>query len=476
MTSVGQIHVILTSHPSLVTVYLVTGDTLTPCPPLTSSADTGDRYTASTNCRGMSGECVLVRDEREEEEYFGVCEVEVFRYQEILSCGTPDTPPHSSVQVSGYTARYSCRPGYNHVGPHLSHCTEHGWDGGQVPSCEQLTCPPPPPTDHGYIHISPYTGVYSVGTVAVYRCSHGFIVWGEERRVCTDQGWSGSLPQCRKLQCPDPPHIDHSHVTLQENNIALYTCIPGYSDTGHNTSAESVCDERGEWSPADLSCGQSSGRSSFQFGQDPRKDFLIIIIICIFIIIILVSAALASRLIIRRINKKRGFFLRHPHHKYQEPVQPTEENQQKPLPINEKLIQSKPTPKKVSLILKIENDSSVSKTVVKNKNITSNPSHNPTLAALKHHDHDQGGSADTVAQRQAGVELCVLSHSYSSIPLPESCVSLDTCVPGDAVTKFATLSRRSSSRHKTDSRLRHSRSFSTFHPVPIPKINISDYH
>ena len=52
-----------------------------------------------------------------------------------------------------------------------STCTEHGWDGSRVPSCRAISCPPPAPAAHGYIHVSPYTGVYTPGTVAVYKVS-----------------------------------------------------------------------------------------------------------------------------------------------------------------------------------------------------------------------------------------------------------------------------------------------------------------
>ena len=304
--SVGEVILTLTTAPSDVMVSVVTsGHSVSPCHPLQPMAtphgqQTSDKHMVTTNCRGLSGTALLLKDMREQEDYFGVCEVKLFRYQEILACGVPDTPLHGSAQVTGYTARYSCHDGHTHHGPRSAQCTQQGWDGDQVPVCQQLTCPPPPPTSHGYIHISPYTGVYGLGTVAVYRCSHGFIVWGEPRRVCTRTGWSGSLPQCRKLKCPPAPELTNAVMTMVDSVTAVYSCP-------HNDSVttESKCDNTGTWSPVFMNC-QPLERSSFQFGEDPRKDFLLIIIVCIFIIIIFVSVALASRLIARRYN---DFFL-----------------------------------------------------------------------------------------------------------------------------------------------------------------------
>lgn len=486
MTSVGEVILTLTTAPGDVMVSVVTGHNVSPsqCHPLKHMVTThGDKHMMTTSCRGLSGSALVLRDMREEEDYFGVCDVKVFRYQEILACGVPDTPVHGSAQVTGYTAHYSCQDGHTHHGPRSAQCTQQGWDGDQVPLCQQPTCPPPPPTSHGYIHISPYTGVYGLGTVAVYRCSHGFIVWGEAKRVCTRSGWSGSLPQCRKLKCPQPPELTNSIMTIVDGVTAVYSCP-------HNDSvtAESKCDLSGAWSPVMLDCLLLE-KSYFQFGEDPRKDFLVIIIVCIFIIIILVSVALASRLIARRIQSKRGFFLRHP----QQPPHYSSQHQdlhhpdpyhQKPLPVPEKLFsptkpKSKMTPKKVSLILKIENDQTVSKEIVK-ANDSPRPVrggfHSP-LAALKYSEQGRrnSSSSSSPAPRHGSVEFCVLSHSYSNLPLPESRVTLDTCLPRDAVTQFATLSRRSRREKTVDSNIRHSRSFSTFHPVPVPTINVTDF-
>ena len=89
-----------------------------------------------------------------------------------------------------------------------------------------------------------------------------------------------------------------------------------------------------------------------------------------------------------------------------------------------------------------------------------------------------------------------MSHSCSTLPLPETRLTLHHC---DALSRdtlqFATLSRGVSRRQVAgadcisamicntkyylqrpgpapDSTIRHSRSFSSFHPVPVPKLNM----
>ena len=54
----------------------------------------------------------MVEDLRSADDYFGVCEVEIFRFQEILSCGVPDSPARGGVVVTGYTAHYTCGLGH----------------------------------------------------------------------------------------------------------------------------------------------------------------------------------------------------------------------------------------------------------------------------------------------------------------------------------------------------------------------------
>ena len=54
---------------------------------------------------------------------------------EISSCGTPESPVHSVVTVSGMTATYSCTEGYSIQGQGGIQCTEGGWST-DIPTCK----------------------------------------------------------------------------------------------------------------------------------------------------------------------------------------------------------------------------------------------------------------------------------------------------------------------------------------------------
>ena len=117
--SVGQVTVTLATPPDQVVVYLVTGDQVRHCHPLQTAGDQPpsgltDRVSLVTDCTGLKGDSLVVKDLRSADDYFGVCEVEILRFQEILSCGVPDSPAHGSVVVTGggYTAHYTCAVGH----------------------------------------------------------------------------------------------------------------------------------------------------------------------------------------------------------------------------------------------------------------------------------------------------------------------------------------------------------------------------
>ena len=231
-----------------------------------------------------------------------------------------------------------------------------------TPQCTAITCSPPSPTSHGYIEISPYTGQYRLGTRARYRCGLGYrLTGGQETRVCTSQGWSGELPQCQQVLCADQPTVENARLAVLDRSLVTFTCNPGYS-TGDPavTEFQSSCDSSGNWTAVSHQCFSLSGSRRYTFGEDPRKDFLLIVISGIFLIIAVSSLALASRMIIIRVRSKRGFFLRNPNYE-STPSDPPETV--KPLtcdagpsPAPACLRKDSATPKKVSLILKIEQE------------------------------------------------------------------------------------------------------------------------
>ena len=291
----------------------------------------------------------------------------------------------------------------------------------------------------------------------MYRCGPGYQLLGQEVRTCTPRGWSGEVPQCDRVLCTDRPTVLNAHMADLGENIVTFTCSPGYT-TGDPavTEFQSSCDSSGNWSAVSHQC--LSHHIGYTFGEDPRKDFLVIVISGIFLIIAVSSIALASRMIIIRVQTKRGFFLRNPN--YQSTVSDSVETLKTftsdvcPSPIQRK---DSATAKKVSLILKIEEEKKTGGSQRRKHSIADCSDLLPR-PALAHVSAVSERSERSPVPPARSVQLCVMSHSSSSLPLPESNITMVS-------TNFATLSRRAR-REKTEvGNIRHSRTFSTFQPV-----------
>lgn len=269
------------------------------------------------------------------------------------------------------------------------------------------------------------------------------------------------MPQCSALSCGSPPTVAHADMAVLDSTVVTFTCQPGFT-TGEPavTEFQSSCDSSGNWSSVSQHCSREL--PDYQFGEDPGKDLLVVVVAGIFLIIAVSSIALASRMIIIRAQTKRGFFLRNPNYQAEATRDPPEslkpltcDSQQSPAPAETPTRKtSQPiTPKKVSLILKIEEErkrsqsSSVPQSVV----VGGRP-------ALKLQPAVSLSEQSSPVNTARSVQLTVLSQSYSALPLPQSNFT------------FATLSRRPR-REKTGlGNIRHSRTFSTFQPVQLPQL------
>ena len=87
------------------------------------------------NGTGQLGQFVYIRDDRVDNEYFGLCEVQAFQRREVPDCGQPESPVYSKVTSLGPgSVLYTCSQGYTIIGERLRNCTHQGWQGA-APEC-----------------------------------------------------------------------------------------------------------------------------------------------------------------------------------------------------------------------------------------------------------------------------------------------------------------------------------------------------
>ncbi|XP_071743546.1 uncharacterized protein [Lepeophtheirus salmonis] len=233
---------------------------------------------------GHSGQFVYIRDDREDKEYFGLCEVEVFEHKGHPGCGEPEQPIYGLVKTTKGNAYYSCIPGYILKGNASRTCSWGGWDG-QVPECVEVQCDHPSSTKDGFIEVSNFKGSYVYGSRATYHCNPGFILWGNATRLCNAQGkWTGETPQCQPIACGDPITFPHASVAMLNGStvwkaVAQYTCIHGYNRIAGNSSSnrnnnviESRCLQNGSWTKVHLTCVQNPAFMDPRYGPSHASN------------------------------------------------------------------------------------------------------------------------------------------------------------------------------------------------------------
>ena len=149
---------------------------------------------------GHPGQFVYIRDDREEQEYFGLCEVEVFTAEdeEKTRCGEPEQPLSSVItRVDDTEIEYSCLKGFrlDDESRAKRKCDPRTglWGGdGHAPRCLEVQCDHPRSVKDGFIEVSNFRGKYVYGSLATYHCNPGYILWGNASRLCSHKGsWSG---------------------------------------------------------------------------------------------------------------------------------------------------------------------------------------------------------------------------------------------------------------------------------------------
>lgn len=270
---------------------------------------------------GHQGRYVYIRDDRRDQDYFSLCEVEVFSYRDESICGEPEEPVAGHVLVgSDGVAIYSCYSGYQLLAEPNRTCERDGHWMGHAPQCEEILCDSPPTPSFGFLDEAELRIKYPYNSRVRYKCQSGYILWGNTSSVCTERGiWSGRAPQCKPITCGYPQLFLHTEVQLLNqstlwNSKAIYTCKAGYSFTPDIIDATISCLSSGSWEKKNITCIPDDDRNlpvkltGKEWGQQPEHPgsdsggnglgtpgIISIGIFCILIIIFSVLGILLAR-------------------------------------------------------------------------------------------------------------------------------------------------------------------------------------
>ena len=115
---------------------------------------------------------------------------------------TASTPAHGAIVNVKCNAGYNIR---NHHTEQNATCLDQKWIPS-LPVCKKIKqCPVLTKPTNGEVS----TSGLGEGSKAYYVCHKGFLLNGPKERTCVDEAWDGMVPNCQPLSCPSPPPIDH---------------------------------------------------------------------------------------------------------------------------------------------------------------------------------------------------------------------------------------------------------------------------
>uniref|UniRef100_A0A1I8GVC5 Sushi, von Willebrand factor type A, EGF and pentraxin domain-containing protein 1 n=1 Tax=Macrostomum lignano TaxID=282301 RepID=A0A1I8GVC5_9PLAT len=201
-------------------------------------------------------------------------------------CGRPKVQPHTildpapdvrkSTYSDGEMFSYTCAPGYTAAAPGLTVtavCSNGQWNiqdlacscqvrtceasghwSGNLPSCNTVRCPDLDNPANGYTK----AGRNTVNSVAEYFCNPGYRLNGHNKRLCRRDGtWDGSDPTCSIQDCGPPPFVPNAlrpiYSSTTFGSTVAYTCMDGTKFEGEN-AGRIVCQNSGQWLPAPPRC------------------------------------------------------------------------------------------------------------------------------------------------------------------------------------------------------------------------------
>uniref|UniRef100_A0A452HHG6 Sushi domain-containing protein n=1 Tax=Gopherus agassizii TaxID=38772 RepID=A0A452HHG6_9SAUR len=124
------------------------------------------------------------------------------------SCGVPKGPEHGRAVVLtndqyGARADIICDEGFRLHGQTFIQCLLKGdqVEWRQLPTCEAITCSPPPNIAKG-MHNGSNVEIFVYNSLVTYKCDHNYSLTGEASIHCTAKDnisgvWNGSAPECK---------------------------------------------------------------------------------------------------------------------------------------------------------------------------------------------------------------------------------------------------------------------------------------
>ncbi|XP_052777794.1 uncharacterized protein LOC128215112 [Mya arenaria] len=126
------------------------------------------------------------------------CDIHVYLWEEcpLLSAPTNGSVSYSNSNQIGSTAYFNCDNNYYLLGNSVSICQTDGFWNGSLPECKKIDCPLLPAPTNGSVS---YSNSNQYGSTAYFNCDNNYYLLGNSVSICqTDGSWNGSLPECKE--------------------------------------------------------------------------------------------------------------------------------------------------------------------------------------------------------------------------------------------------------------------------------------
>ncbi|RWS29830.1 hypothetical protein B4U80_12691 [Leptotrombidium deliense] len=170
----------------------------------------------------------------------------------ISSCHSLNPPTNGYLSgkcvhaKDGDVCEFSCSQGYKLNGHKLLKCVSQHWDS-EIPICERVICPHFNTIANG--RLIGNCALTVINSVCSVFCNTGYVLTGAQDLVCTANGWSSNLPECRPITCPPLSNPENAlmHGKCEQsslNDLCSFSCKKGYALVGNSTL---MCMTDGKW-------------------------------------------------------------------------------------------------------------------------------------------------------------------------------------------------------------------------------------